>query len=601
MKKLIHYILIGIMLNWNVAVFAADDPDCDWKTFEETDTYVMENCVTENGYSARVRQKPIDGVNIEIVEAPKKKANPIQEFKDKVEEAPKATAKVEKMEKIEEEVIVTEKKIEELKEDKEKIIIPLPKPKLEKDVAVKIEDKKEPETPVKDTEKQIVKEETAKEEAEKKLVEETTEKEWAEVDATQKIDWMQLHEMLPRLIVDNEKVKAAELDYESAVETLNSEYSAYYPQVTITIGNEWEDDRTPAKGTHPANTITHDSKQGIKKSITITQMIWDAGRTSSVIDKAKSTAQQAYYRLELAKEDVVMEAINAWLNLQKAHNTHEANKKVEANAKITLAMTIEKVKKGEGSKLEQLQIEQQYRTYQTLSMTSRLGLDSAIQRFQNVWRFFPHNIGNMPSPIADLLGLIPHQGTEVTNNTTLRIARMDVEIARDQLRFSDAEFKPRIDGKLSYTEKDGELSGGYDTDDAQKEELRADVTVTWKIFGGFKNRHLQNSDRAKLNAAHNRYDDVQRTTDEQFKNAWNNYVRVEKNLETLKRTVEINNEMYQLTLADFKAGNSPIMSVFGMKTAHIMSEVAYKNAQIDLQIARYQLHKLLGLVNPIIQ
>ena len=601
MKKLIHYILIGIMLNWNVAVFAADDPECDWKTFEETDTYVMENCVTENGYSARVRQKPVDGVNIEIVEAPKKKANPIQEFKDKVEEAPKATAKVEKMEKIEEEVIVTEKKIEELKEDKEKIIIPLPKPKLEKDVAVKIEDKKEPETPVKDTEKQIVKEETAKEEAEKKLVEETTEKEWAEVDATQKIDWMQLHEMLPRLIVDNEKVKAAELDYESAVETLKSEYSAYYPQVTITIGNEWEDDRTPAKGTHPANTITHDSKQGIKKSITITQMIWDAGRTSSVIDKAKSTAQQAYYRLELAKEDVVMEAINAWLNLQKAHNTHEANKKVEANAKITLAMTIEKVKKGEGSKLEQLQIEQQYRTYQTLSMTSRLGLDSAIQRFQNVWRFFPHNIGSMPAPISDILGLIPHQGTEVTNNTTLRIARMDVEIARDQLRFSDAEFKPRIDGKLSYTEKDGELSGGYDTDDAQKEELRADVTVTWKIFGGFKNRHLQNSDRAKLNAAHNRYDDVQRTTDEQFKNAWNNYVLVEKNLETLKRTVEINNEMYQLTLADFKAGNSPIMSVFGMKTAHIMSEVAYKNAQIDLQIARYQLHKLLGLVNPIIQ
>ena len=602
MKKLIHYILIGIMLNWNVAVLADSHDGCsNWQVVEETDKYIQETCADQGSLQARIRSKPVDGINIDIVEAPKKKANPIQEFKDKVKEAPKATAKVEKLEKIEEEVIVTENKVKELKEKNDKVIIAVPTPKTEKDVVVKVEEKQVPETPAKDTEKQIVKEQTAKEEAEKKLVEETTEKEWAEVDAEQNIDWMQLHEMLPRLIVDNEKVKAAELDYESAVETLKSEYSAYYPQVTITIGNEWEDDRTPAKGTHPANTITHDSKQGIKKSITITQMIWDAGRTSSVIDKAKSTAQQAYYRVELAKEDVVMEAINAWLNLQKAHNTHEANKKVEANAKITLAMTIEKVKKGEGSKLEQLQIEQQYRTYQTLSMTSRLGLDSAIQRFQNVWRFFPHNIGNMPSPIADLLGMIPHQGTEVTNNTTLRIARMDVEIARDQLRFSDAEFKPRIDGKLSYTEKDGELSGGYDTDDAQKEEFRADVTMTWKIFGGFKNRHLQNSDRAKLNAAHNRYDDVQRTTDEQFKNAWNNYVLVEKNLATLKRTVEINNEMYQLTLADFKAGNSPIMSVFGMKTAHIMSEVAYKNAQIDLQIARYQLHKLLGLVNPIIK
>jgi hypothetical protein len=42
------------------------------------------------------------------------------------------------------------------------------------------------------------------------------------------------------------------------------------------------------------------------------------------------------------------------------------------------------------------------------------------------------------------------------------------------------------------------------------------------------------------------------------------------------------------------------MAVFGMKTAHLMSEVAYKNAQIDLMIARYQLHKVLGLVDPIL-
>ena len=191
-------------------------------------------------------------------------------------------------------------------------------------------------------------------------------------------------------------------------------------------------------------------------------------------------------------------------------------------------------------------------------------------------------------------------GTVDVNNTNLKIARQDVIIAEEQLAFDNAEFKPRIDGKLSYTEKDGELSGGYDTHDAQKEEWRADITMTWKIFN-FKNKHMTNADHHRLNAAHSRYHDLMRTTDEQFKNAWNNYVLVEKNLETLKRTVEINDEMYKLTLADFQAGNSPIMAVFGMKTAHLMSEVAYQNAQIDLQIARYQLHKVLGLVNPIIK
>ena len=584
------------MFHWNIAVFAEDSEGCEWEVVEETKTYIQEKC---GDNQARIRSKPVEGLNIITVEAPEKsKENPIKKFKDKVEEAPKATAKVEKLEKIEQEAIVTEKKVKELKEEKDVA------EKVEEKVEKAIEEKKLAETPVEETEKPIIKEEIAKVEEEKKsdekLVEQATEKEWADVDAEQKVSWMQFHELLPRLIVENEKIKAAELDYEAAVEALKSEYTAYYPQVSVSIGNNWEDDKTPAKGTYPNNTITNDSKQGIQKSITITQMIWDAGRTTSMIDKAKATAQQAHYRLELVKEDVVIEAINAWLNLMKAHNTHEANKKVEANAKVTLAMTIEKVKKGEGSKLEQLQIEQQYRTYQTLSMTSRLGLDSAVQRFQNVWRWKPHNIAGMPKPMADALGLIPVQGTAVNNNTSLRIASMDITIAQEQLNFDRAEFKPRVDGKLSYTEKDGELAGGYDTHDSQKEEWRADITMTWKLFN-FKNRHLTNADRSRLGAAQLRHADVLRTTQEQFDNAWNNYVLVEKNLATLKRTVEINQEMYKLTLADFQAGNSPIMAVFGMKTAHLMSEVAYANAQIDWQIARYQLHKVLGLVDPILK
>jgi outer membrane protein TolC len=207
----------------------------------------------------------------------------------------------------------------------------------------------------------------------------------------------------------------------------------------------------------------------------------------------------------------------------------------------------------------------------------------------------------MPKPLADVLGMIPVQGTPVSNNTSIKIARQDILIAQEQLAFDDAEFKPRIDGKLSYTEKDGELAGGYDTDSSRKDEYRADITMTWKIFGGFKNKHMRNADHSRLSAAQFRHQDIVRSTQEQFDNAWNNYVLVEKNLETLKRTVEINDEMYKLTLADFQAGNSPIMAVFGMKTAHLMSEVAYANAQIDWMIARYQLHKVLGLVDPILK
>tara|TARA_Y100000588_G_scaffold91256_1_gene98488 strand:+ start:12 stop:1721 length:1710 start_codon:yes stop_codon:yes gene_type:complete len=568
MRKL--YIIFASFLLASTIAFAEGESGCEWETIEETETYLQEKC---GDGMARIRSKPIDSTVVYV------KTEDAVEQPNEIVATPESVKIEEEVKKVEEDVESTAKKVEKIIEEK---TTPIQHPDSVMERRLKMGEKY-----------------VGNLQADEKLIEIAQEEEWNQVDEIleEPKTWMRLYELLPGLILKNEKVKAAEKDYEAAVELLKKTYSAYYPQVTITYGSNWEDDRTPSKSsTAGLDTIKHDSKHGKQKSITITQMIWDFGRTNSLIDMEKSKVQQAYFTLQLAKEDLIIEAISAWLNLKKAYNTHEANKKIEANALKTLSMTIEKVKKGEASKLEQLQIEQQYRTFQTLTMTSQLAFDSAKQRFQNVWRFKPLDIANMPTPIADILGIIPDSGASVRGNTTLKIANLDIEIAWGQLRYDDAEFKPRLDGKLSYTEKENELGGAYDE---QKEEWRADVTLSWKIFGGFSGVHQKRSDEAKLGSAELRYEDVVRIVNEQFNNAWNNYVLVEKNLETLKRTVEINKEMYSLTLEDFKAGNSPIMAVFGMKTTHIMSEVAYQNAQLDLLVARYQLHKVLGLVDPI--
>jgi outer membrane protein TolC len=565
--KILLTIFTAFLLASTIA-FAEGESGCKWETIEETETYLQEKC---GDGMARIRSKPLDS-NIVYVTS-----------EDAVEQSNEIVETSESV-KIEEEI----KKVEEAVENTAK--------KIEKIIEEEIEKTTRSNQTVMERKLKMGEKYVGNLHADEKLIEIAEEEEWNQVDEELKT-WMRLYELLPGLILKNEKIKSAELDYEAAVELLKKTYSAYYPQVTITYGSNWEDDRTPSKSsTVGVDSVKNESKHGKQKSITITQMIWDFGRTNSLIDIEKSKVQQAYFTLELAKEDLIIEAITAWLNLMKTYNVHEANKKIEANALKTLSMTIEKVKKGEASKLEQLQIEQQYRTFQTLTMTSQLAIDSAKQRFQNVWRFKPHDVANMPIPIADILGVIPDSGASVRGNTTLKIANLDIEIAWDQLAYDDAEFKPRLDGKLSYTEKENELGGAYDE---QKEEWRADVTLSWKIFGGFSGVHQKRSDEAKLGSAELRYEDVVRIVNEQFNNAWNNYVLVEKNLETLKRTVEINKEMYSLTLDDFKAGNSPIMTVFGMKTTYIMSEVAYQNAQIDLLVARYQLHKVLGLVDPL--
>ena len=224
-----------------------------------------------------------------------KLANPIDKFKKDIIETPDSVETAEEIEKIENDVKITEEKVKNVIEEKQ-----LEKKKI-------IEQK---------VTEEIVEDNLEKNLKKKELILEELANVNEEISKTQ--TWMRLYELLPSLIVDNEKVKAAELDYEAAVEKLKKTYSAYYPQVTITYGHNWEDDRTTSKSsTTGVDSIKNDGKHGIQKSITITQMIWDFGRTNSLIDMEKIKAQQTYFHLELAKEDLIIEAISAWLNLMK--------------------------------------------------------------------------------------------------------------------------------------------------------------------------------------------------------------------------------------------------------------------------------------------
>jgi hypothetical protein len=79
MNKIINYTLVAMILNWNVSAFAESEEGCTWETVEETATYIQEKCGENN---MRIRSIPPEGMEITVVEAPKKKdnkENPIKE------------------------------------------------------------------------------------------------------------------------------------------------------------------------------------------------------------------------------------------------------------------------------------------------------------------------------------------------------------------------------------------------------------------------------------------------------------------------------------------------------------------------------------------
>ena len=402
-----------------------------------------------------------------------------------------------------------------------------------------------------------------------------------------------LVDMLPKLIADSEKVRSARENFKASVEDLKSAKSAYHPTITGSYGHNEESDRTPSQSSG-AESITNTNKSGPKASISLTQMIWDGGRTDTAVDIAKRNSQKAQVSLELAIEDVVVEGITAYINVIKTYNTYQANLKIEDNANKALDMTKEKVKKGEASKMEQLQIEQQLRTYQSITTQSKIQHEIAKETFRKVWGFNPPEANKFPMPTENLLGELPANAKNYNGNKALRLADYDKVIARLTTKNMKNEFKPKIDTTMSYTDYQNDLGGGYGS---AKSEWRFDITMRWTLFNGYKNTSDYKAAKHRETASDLQYVSVAKEINTQVKNLWINFDEMQKNLKVLERSSKIAKEMYTLTLKDFEAGNSPLLSVFSMKTVEINSDVAVKNAKLDLLLQRYNIHKVIGSIH----
>lgn len=439
----------------------------------------------------------------------------------------------------------------------------------------------------------IIKESGAVKTQIKKIKEQKKNKTLDKIDIENNWKLLPMDQMLSILINQDPTIRAAEENYEAALQNLKGAYSTYYPKVDVTYGLNNETDRTPSQSSG-SESIANTDKTGGKASITITQMIWDFGRTHSQVTIQKQNAQKAQVQLEMAIEDKIVEAVSVYLNLQKAHNTLDGNKEILINAKKALTMTVDKVKKGEASKMEQLQIEQQLRTYETITVQSEIGLSTAQEKFRNVWGFHAPKKEQLTLLPADLLGSMPDKNISYNGNKSLRLADYDKIIARANTELMKKQYNPTLDSSLSFTDYSDDLGSGYGS---SKNEIRFDVTLRWTLFNGFKTSSDYKAAKHKEVAAEMTYQVTYRNIQEQVANLFTNYDKLNENLKTLERAKNINKEMYMLTLQDFKAGKSPLIAVFGMKTAEIMSEVAHKNAQIDVLVQRYNLNKVVGSIH----
>ncbi|MEK9680085.1 MAG: TolC family protein, partial [Rhodospirillaceae bacterium] len=121
-----------------------------------------------------------------------------------------------------------------------------------------------------------------------------------------------LSELLPRILESHNLVKAAEADLERAEVDVDVTRGSWFPTVSV-LGTVGHEKQKKPEGTNDTDFVSREF------DLTIKQLLWDFGSVNSQIRSKKLSVEAAENSLELQRQNLMLDAISAYLNVRRAH------------------------------------------------------------------------------------------------------------------------------------------------------------------------------------------------------------------------------------------------------------------------------------------
>ena len=121
-----------------------------------------------------------------------------------------------------------------------------------------------------------------------------------------------LENLLKQTIEPHDRVAAAQAEVDAQRNKAREALGDWFPTLTPTGTYGWEKQNKP--GSTP-NTSTGFGEFDLKLS----QLLWDFGATNAAVEKARLQLLEAEVKLVSARQDLMLEAVTAYVNLLRAH------------------------------------------------------------------------------------------------------------------------------------------------------------------------------------------------------------------------------------------------------------------------------------------
>ena len=344
-------------------------------------------------------------------------------------------------------------------------------------------------------------------------------------------------ETINKAINYNPEIKAQKSSYESSKENIKQVYSAIFPSIEMNLSKGYKDTDSSTSGTKINESV---SPQDF--SISLEQNLYTGGKFTAETKKARSQLLIEEENLRLTRYEIILESALAYLNVLEKKKLIELNNLKEEKFKNDFKSIELLVKVGSASQSDLVFAQSKLVQIVAEKIVSINEFNVTKANYKKiVGEFLPN--GNLEEPKINKINFPNNFDNAIDiafkNNPKIKIARLEENIAKFDIKSQFAELMPNITLDGEYHSKDDSTQKGSYSDTA---EITAKITVP--IFKGGKN--ISKIKQAKIIAKKVRYEleNKKNEVTQTVTKSWTDF----QTSETLLKAANINIEARKLIL-----------------------------------------------------
>ncbi len=399
-----------------------------------------------------------------------------------------------------------------------------------------------------------------------------------------------LRHILPQLMNQHERIKAAEANRDAALAILDQTRAAWYPSVDLMAEAGHEKIRKP----------DHSSNSETRHVATLrgSQLVTDFGTTSGSIDRAREQVERAKTELRQIRQEVLLEGITAFLQVVKAREQLNYARKSATNIIQQTGMEETLVQKGAGLSSDVLQIKAQLAGARAHLAKAKGELNRAKNRFKAVYKRMPtdQDITDLTLPIKTFaklpLSLEEAVSKALDANPDILLARHQIQIAEHTLTVNKAAYLPQI-----HAVAEGKRRENDDGVRGVRYEGRAGVDFRYNLFRGGADVAAVQATRSDILRLKKMERHARDLTEEHVANAWQNLLTSRENHDYLNEQSVISEAFLNLARKERTLGTRSLLDVLTGEINFITATSEAVKARIETYEAAYALYYAMGCLD----